>query len=102
MSGFYERSPRRGVGLSEFDFGALRTPVLIVHHVKDMCPGNLFGPAQKLTERLPASFVDGPDEVKTDRPCALGTNHWFAGEEQETIDQMFNWIYGRAWTRLIR
>jgi alpha/beta superfamily hydrolase len=102
LMGFYERSPRRGVGLSEFDFGALTTPVLIVHHVKDMCPGNLFGPAQKLTERLPAIIVDGPDEVKTDRPCVPGTNHWFAGKEKETIDQMFHWIYGRAWTRLIR
>jgi pimeloyl-ACP methyl ester carboxylesterase len=102
MSGFYDRDPRRGVGLSEFDFDALKTPLLIVHHVKDMCPGNLFGPAQKLTERLPAIVVDGPDEVKTDRPCAPGTNHWFAGKEKETIDQMFHWIYGRAWTRLIR
>jgi predicted esterase len=102
MSGFYERNPWRGVGLSEFDFGALKTPILIVHHVKDMCPGNLFGPAQKLMERLPAIVVDSPDEVKTDRPCAPGTNHWFAGKETETIDQMFHWIYGRAWTRLIR
>lgn len=34
MAGFYERKPWRGVGLSEFDFGALKTPVLIVHHVK--------------------------------------------------------------------
>jgi pimeloyl-ACP methyl ester carboxylesterase len=102
MSGFYDRDPRRGVGLSEFDFDALKTPFLIVHHVKDMCLGNLFGPAQKLTERLPAIVVDGSDEVKTDWPCAPGTNHWFAGKEKETIDQMFHWIYGRAWTRLIR
>ena len=102
MSGFYDRDPRRGVGLSEFNFDALKTPLLIVHHVKDLCPTNLFGPAQKLTERFPAVVVDGPDETRPDRPCAPGTNHWFAGREKETIDQVFNWIHGKAWSRLIR
>ena len=102
MSGFYDRDPRRGVGLSEFNFDALKTPPLIVHHVKDLCPTNLFAPAQKLTERFPAIVVDGPDETRPDRPCAPGTNHWFAGREKETIDQVFNWIDGKAWSRLIR
>ena len=102
MSGFYERDPRRGVGLSEFDFGTLKTPLLIVHHVKDLCPTNLFGPAQKLTERFPAIVVDGPDETRPDQPCAPGTNHWFAGREKDTIAQVFNWIHGKAWSRLIR
>jgi predicted esterase len=102
MSGFYDRDPRRGVGLSEFNFDALKTPLLIVHHVKDMCPTNLFGPAQKLTERFPAIVVDGPDETRPDQPCAPGTNHWFARREKETIDQVFNWIHGKAWSRLIR
>jgi pimeloyl-ACP methyl ester carboxylesterase len=102
MSGFYDRNPRRGVGLSEFDFGGLKAPILIVHHVKDMCPTNLFGPAQKLAERLPAVIVDGPDEAKSDRPCAPGTNHWFGGKEKDTLDQVFNWIHGKTWTRLIR
>lgn len=102
MSGFYDRDPRRGVGLSEFNFDALKTSLLIVHHVKDMCPSNLFGPAQKLTERFPAIVVDGPDETRPDQPCAPGTNHWFARREKETIDQVFNWIQGKAWSRLIR
>ena len=102
MSGFYDRDPRRGVGLSEFNFDALKPPLLIVHHVKDMCPGNLFGPAQKLTERFSAIVVDGPDETRPDQPCAPGTNHWFARREKETIDQVFNWIQGKAWSRLIR
>jgi pimeloyl-ACP methyl ester carboxylesterase len=102
MSGFYDRDLRRGVGLSEFDFDALKTPLLIVHHVKDLCPTNLFGPARKLTERFPAIVVDGPDETRPDQPCAPGTNHWFARREKETIDQVFNWIHGKAWSRLIR
>ena len=70
MSGFYDRDPQRGVGLSEFDFEALKTPLLIVHHVKDLCPTNLFGPAQKLTARFPAIVVDGPDETRPGQPCA--------------------------------
>jgi predicted esterase len=94
MSGFYERDARRGVGLSEFDFGALKIPILIVHHVKDMCPTNLFGPARKLTERFPAIVVDGADEVRSDQPCAPGTNHWFRGKEKETVDQVFHWVHG--------
>jgi pimeloyl-ACP methyl ester carboxylesterase len=102
MSGFYDRDPRRGVGLSEFDFHALKTPLLIVHHVRDMCPTNLFGPAQKLTERFPSIVVDGPDETRPDQPCAPGTNHWFARREKETIDQAFNWLHGKAWLRVIR
>ncbi|MGH8580498.1 MAG: alpha/beta hydrolase [Gammaproteobacteria bacterium] len=102
MAGFYERNPWRGVGLSEFDFDALRIPALIVHHVKDMCPSTLFGPAQKLSERLPAIIVDGPDEAKSDQPCVPGTNHWFDGKEKETLDQVLNWMRGKAWVRLIR
>lgn len=102
MSGFYDRDARRGAGLSEFNFDALKTPLLIVHHVKDRCPTNLFGPAQKLTERFPAIVVDGPDETRPDQPCAPGTNHWFAGREKETIDEVFNWIHGKRWARLIR
>lgn len=102
MSGFYDRDPRRGVGLSEFNFDALKTPLLIVHHVKDLCPTNLFGSAQKLTERFPSIVVDGPDETRTEQPCAPGTNHWFARREKETIDQIFNWLHGKAWSRLIR
>lgn len=102
MSGFYVRDPWRGVGLSEFEFDTLKTPLLIVHHVKDLCPTNLFGSAQKLAERFPAIVVDGPDETRPDRPCAPGTNHWFARREKETIAQVFHWMHGKAWSRLIR
>lgn len=102
MSGFYDRDPRRGVGLSEFDFEALKIPLLIVHHVKDLCPTNLFGPAQKLTARFPAIVVDGPDETRPGQLCAPGTNHWFARREKETIDQVFNWIQAKAWSPLLR
>jgi len=102
MSGFYDRYPQRGVGLSEFDFDALKTPLLIVHHVKDRCPNALFGSAQRLTERFPAIVVDGPDATRPDQLCAPGTNHFFAGREKETMDQVFNWINGKAWSRLIR
>jgi len=102
VSGFYDRDPRRGVGLSEFNFDGLKTPLLIVHHVKDLCPTTLFGSAQKLTERFPSIVVDGPDETRTEQPCAPGTNHWFARREKETIDQVFNWLHGKTWSRLIR
>src|SRR5262245_8213132 len=102
MSGFYDRDPLRGVGLSEFNFDALKTPLLIVHHVKDRCPTNLFSSAQKLTERFPSIVVDSPDETRPERPCAPGTNHWFARRAKETIYQVFNWIHGKAWSRLIR
>jgi predicted esterase len=102
MSGFYERDLLRGVGLSEFNFDALKTPLLIVHHVKDRCPTTLFSSAQKLTARFPSIVVEAPDETRPERPCAPGTNHWFAWREEETIDQVFNWIDGKAWSQLIR
>lgn len=102
ISGFYERSPGWGPGLSEFEFDALKVPLLIVHHVKDRCPSNRFGPAQRLAERFPSIVVDGPDENRPDRPCAPGTNHWIAGREKETIAEIFKWIDGKTWSRLIR
>jgi hypothetical protein len=66
-------------------------PSLIVHHVKDACPSTLFGPAQKLSEHLPAIIVDGPDKEKSDQPCVAGTN---GGKEKETLDQILG--AGRA------
>jgi hypothetical protein len=86
MSGFYDRDPRRGVGLSEFNFDALKTPLLIVHHVKDMCPTNLFGPAQKLTERFPAIVVDGPDETET-RPAMRSWHKSLVRQTREGNDR---------------
>jgi predicted esterase len=103
MSGIYNRNLSGSkVGLSKFDFDALRVPILIVHHAKDFCPASLFIGAQKLTERFPAIIVEGREEDKSYLSCLPGTNHWFDGKEKETIDEVFHWINGRVWSRIIR
>ncbi len=103
ISKFYKRHPLRGIGLSEFDFGALKVRVLIVQYAKDMCPVTPFGPAQKLSERLHTIVVYGPDELKSGpQACNPGTNHWLVGKEKDTMEQVFNWIHGRTWARIVQ
>jgi hypothetical protein len=103
MAGLYNRNQSGSkVGLSEFDFDALRIPILIVHHAQDFCPASLFTNAQKFTERFPAIIVEGREEAMSYLSCRPGTNHWLSGKEKETIDQIFRWINGQAWSRIIR
>jgi predicted alpha/beta-hydrolase family hydrolase len=111
FSGRYHPTPRAadappeapgGSGLSALDLGALKNPVLLVHHSKDACGATPFAQANQLSARVPLIKVDGIDEKPSETPCASGTNHWLAGLEKAAGEEVVKWLTGKSWLRELR
>jgi hypothetical protein len=75
---------------------------LLVHHSKDACPATPFAQADQLSGRVPLIKVDGVDEKTSGPPCNSGTNHWFAGLEKTTGEEVVKWLTGKSWQRELR
>ena len=93
--------PSSGPGLSELDLGALKVPVLIVHNTKDACPAAPFKSAEDVAGKLSMIAVNSADEANKGSPCGPRTNHWFAGMEKETGDEVVKWLVGKSWNRTV-
>jgi Serine aminopeptidase, S33 len=87
------RSPsgESGVGLSRFDFGTIKIPVLFVHHVGDQCVVTPYGDAARLAEKYPLISVVG-GRAPESGPCDPFSPHGYFGKESETVEQIVNWM----------
>jgi pimeloyl-ACP methyl ester carboxylesterase len=90
------RSREPGPGLSRFDFGRLRTPVLLVHHREDACPSTPYADAADLAKRFPLVSVTGGLPPTSDR-CEPMSAHGFLGREPETVEAIVNWMLKRPY-----
>jgi hypothetical protein len=84
------RSREPGPGLSKFDFAAIKTPVLFVHHVSDQCEVTPYGDAARLAEKYPLISVFGGAAAQSG-PCEAFSQHGFLGKESDTVEQIVNW-----------
>jgi len=84
---------RSGPGLSNFDYGKLGVPVLLVHHVDDSCSVTPYREAQKLAEsrHYPLVTVKGGLPAMSD-PCEALSAHGYLGKEKEAVEAIVNWI----------
>ncbi|MCS6811031.1 MAG: lysophospholipase [Tepidimonas sp.] len=79
------------------DLGAIKVPVLVVHHAKDACvhcrphevPLIIRGLTQAPVKRL--VMVDGGADPVGD-PCEARHWHGFIGMEREVVERIANWI----------
>ena len=81
----------RRPGLSGFDFAAIPTPVLFVHHVNDGCAYTPYSSAKRLADRFPLISVTGGPPPQS-APCEAMSAHGFLGKEAETVDAIAKWI----------
>jgi len=85
---------RGGFGLSGFDFGDIRVPLLLVHHVDDGCFVTPYSSAQALAPKIPLVSVSGGLPPRS-QPCEARSQHGFLGRETATIAAIRDWMLGR-------
>ena len=88
---------RNGAGLSDVDWGALKSPLLIVHHQDDPCQYTAYRDAQRHAERARAPLVTvrggGPPKGGA---CQAFTAHGFVGVERAVVRAMHGWVRSGA------
>ncbi|HEX3632855.1 MAG TPA: alpha/beta hydrolase, partial [Casimicrobiaceae bacterium] len=92
---------RTGTGLSAFDFGSIKVPVLLVHHRDDGCRSSPYSGAERLAKKFPLVSVSGGDPPQSD-PCEAMSPHGYLGREAPTTQAIRNWILGHEFAREIQ
>jgi predicted esterase len=80
-------------GIGSFNFNSIKIPMLIVHHHNDGCKASPYENAQDISEKykIPLVTVYGGDEPIS-KPCEALSAHGYLGKEQETVNEIKNWI----------
>lgn len=89
-------------GLSRFRFGALKPPLLLVHHAEDGCPVCSYSMARRLAGQGAALITVHSGAEPESGPCDPLSNHGFFGRETEVTQAMRDWILGRPYARDLR
>ena len=91
---------RYGSGLSGFDFGGIKAPLLFVHHEHDGCRPCPYNAAESQGRRFPLVTVKGGKPAESD-PCEALSAHGYFGREAQTVKAMKEWMLGRAFPRTV-
>lgn len=101
LSSTVTNSDRMGTGLSAFDFGSIKVPVLLVHHRDDGCRSSPYNGAERLSKKFPLVSVSGGDPPQSE-PCEAMSQHGYLGREAPTTEAIRNWMLGREFAREIK
>jgi len=100
LSSTVTNADRAGTGLSAFDFGSIKVPVLLVHHRDDGCRSSPYYGAERLAKKFPLISVSGGDPPQSE-PCEAMSQHGYLGREAPTAQAIRNWMLGREFAREI-
>ncbi|MFZ1908309.1 MAG: hypothetical protein WAU52_04425 [Burkholderiales bacterium] len=91
------QSARAGRGLSGFDFGTLKVPVLFVHHKYDSCHVTPYYAVEKIAREyhFPLVTVTGSEGAHGD-DCEAFSHHGYAGRENQVAAAIVQWVNTRA------
>jgi hypothetical protein len=91
------RASRGGPGLSSFDFGTVRTPMLFVHHEYDGCVSTPYSQIKYLAGKynFPLLTVSASQNT-SGPPCEAFSYHGFRGREKEVAAAIMQWTKTRA------
>jgi len=89
-----------GDALSKFDFGQIKAPLLLVHHVGDACSVTPYSAAKALGERYPLISVNGPPGGEAGGCMSLG-RHGLSGKEGAVAEAIRAWVQGQPWPQSI-
>jgi len=93
-------SGRRGMSLSGFDFGAIKAPLLFVHHAQDACRVCPYSAAEYLGRTYPLITVRGGKPAESEE-CEPLSAHGYYGKEAETVSAIKSWILGRPYPKAV-
>ena len=84
--------------LHAYDHSAVKTPVLMIHHMEDSCDSSPVIEAREIAEKYSFTmfpFSGGkPDDDKN--PCAFRTKHGLFGLEIKAAATIIDWIDGKT------
>jgi hypothetical protein len=87
------RATRNGSGLSDADWSALKTPLLVVHHENDPCEYTSYRDARRYAAKAGSPLVTvrggGPGKGGA---CQAFTAHGFVGVERAVVLAMRSWV----------
>jgi hypothetical protein len=88
---------RDGRGLSGFDFGTLKVPVLMVHHKSDSCRVTPYYAVEKISQEyhFPLITVTG-SEGAHGPDCQAFAYHGYAGRENQVAAAIMQWVNKRV------
>lgn len=93
-------SGRRNMSLSGFDFGAIKAPLLFVHHAQDACRVCPYSAAESLGRTYPLITVRGGKPAESEE-CEPLSAHGYYGKEAETVSAIKSWILGRPYPKAV-
>jgi hypothetical protein len=101
-SSLFKGSGGRGgsSSLGNFDWDAIKVPLLFVHHESDACASCPYSWAKHLSERYPLITVRGGSAPESD-PCEAMSAHGYIGKEAETVAAIKDWMLGRPYPQLV-
>jgi hypothetical protein len=91
---------RGGAGLSGFDYGKIKVPLLFVHHVDDTCRVTPYYAAKALSEKYPLISVHGGKPAASG-PCDAFSAHGYYGVEGATVDAIVRWMLGSPYLKQV-
>jgi Serine aminopeptidase, S33 len=94
------RSTHGDSNLSDFDYTAIRPPLLFVHHQEDGCQVTPYAAARRQSGRYPLISVSGGSPPQSE-PCEALSAHGYLGKETETVQSIVNWMLKKPFAREI-
>ncbi|MFN2645065.1 MAG: hypothetical protein ABR570_08745 [Burkholderiales bacterium] len=89
---------RQAPSLRDFDYRAIRTRLLFVHHRADGCEHTPYHSALRLAERYPLISITGGKPAESG-PCEPYSAHGYFGRERETAAAIAAWMLGRPFPK---
>ena len=86
---------RGGPGVSGFDWDAIHSRLLFVHHVDDACGVTPYWMAQRVAAGRTLVSVHGGDAPRSD-PCEAFSAHGYLGVEAPVVGAIVQWMRGEA------
>jgi hypothetical protein len=84
--------------LQGFDFGAIKAPLLFVHHRDDGCRVTPYSALQRLAQGYPLVSVRGGKAAESG-PCDPFAAHGYFGKEAETVDAIAGWMLKKPFAK---
>ena len=92
-------NPKRQVpSLRGFDYAAIQSPLLFVHHREDACEHTPYAIAAQLGARYELISVSGGRPAESG-PCEPLHAHGYFGREAETVDAIAGWMLKRPFPK---
>ena len=91
---------RHWESLADFDFKAVKVPLLFVHHRADTCKATPYPSLARAASGFPLISVSGGKPAESG-PCEPFAAHGYFGKESQTVDAIAGWMLKKPFAREI-